>query len=146
MRRLTLLILLSLSIALPVSALSYAYIFVVFDRNAYEVLDTTIEEGALGDVIGEVETTVNDETGRYYGNASNGYPIGTVYREVDGESVEDVIAVEDGSEWRRAEYRFEAPYHSRDFITFFGYLLLGMGIIMISWSFFKRSSLYKKEA
>ncbi|WP_214777842.1 hypothetical protein [Exiguobacterium sp. s22] len=146
MRRLTLLILLSLSIALPVSALSYAYIFVVFDRNAYEVLDTTIEEGALGDVIGEVETTVNDETGRYYGNASNGYPIGTVYREVDGESVEDVIAVEDGSEWKRAEYRFEAPYHSRDFIKFFGYGLLGMGIVMLSWAFFKRSSLYKKEA
>ena len=120
MRRLIFLILLSLSIALPVSALSFAYTFVVFDRNAYEVLDTTIDQDALGDVIGEVETVVNDETGRYYGNASNGYPIGTVYREVDGESVEDVIAVEDGSEWRRAEYRFEAPYHSRDFITFFG--------------------------
>ena len=146
MRRLTLLILLSLSIALPVSALSYAYIFVVFDRNAYEVLDTTIEEGALGDVIGEVETTVNDETGRYYGNASNGYPIGTVYREVDGESVEDVIAVEDGSEWKRAEYRFEAPYHTRDFVTFFGYILLVLGIVVVSWSFFKRSSLYQKEA
>lgn len=68
-----------------------------------------------------------------------------MYREVDGESVEDVIAVEDGSEWKR-EYRFEAPYHSRDFITFFGYWLLGMGIIMISWTLFKRSSLYKKEA
>ncbi|MBQ6459238.1 MAG: hypothetical protein IJJ35_06530 [Exiguobacterium sp.] len=146
MRRLTLLILLSLSIALPVSALSYAYIFVVFDRNAYEVLDTTIEEGALGDVIGEVETTVNDETGRYYGNASNGYPIGTVYREVDGESVEDVIAVEDGSEWKRAEYRFEAPYHTRDFVTFFGYILLVLGIVVVSWTFYKRSSLYKKEA
>ncbi|MBR3063456.1 MAG: hypothetical protein IKG65_13810, partial [Exiguobacterium sp.] len=142
----TLLILLSLSIALPVSALSYAYIFVVFDRNAYEVLDTTIEEGALGDVIGEVETTVNDETGRYYGNASNGYPIGTVYREVDGESVEDVIAVEDGSEWKRAEYRFEAPYHTRDFVTFFGYILLVLGIVVVSWTFYKRSSLYKKEA
>ncbi len=139
-------ILLSLSIALPVSALSWAYTFVVFDRNAYEVLDTTIEEGALGDVIGEVETTVNDETGRYYGNASNGYPIGTVYREVDGESVEDVIAVEDGSEWKRAEYRFEAPYHTRDFVTFFGYILLVLGIVVVSWAFFKRSSLYKKEA
>ncbi|WP_047795028.1 hypothetical protein [Exiguobacterium sp. JLM-2] len=146
MRRLTFLILLSLSIALPVSALSWAYTFVVFDRNAYEVLDTTIEEGALGDVIGEVETTVNDETGRYYGNASNGYPIGTVYREVDGESVEDVIAVEDGSEWKRAEYRFEAPYHTRDFVTFFGYILLVLGIVVVSWAFFKRSSLYKKEA
>ncbi|WP_214878547.1 hypothetical protein [Exiguobacterium sp. ERU653] len=145
MRRLIFLILLSLSIAVPVSALSWAYTFVVFDRNAYEVLDTIIDEDALGDVIGEVGTTVNDETGRYYGNASNGYPIGTVYREVDGESVEDVIAVEDGSEWKRAEYRFEAPYHSRDFIQFFGYSLLGMGIIMISATLFKRSSLYKKE-
>ena len=146
MRRLIFLVFLSLSIAVPVSALSWAYTFVVFDRNAYEVLDTTIEESALGDVIGEVETTVNDETGRYYGNASNGYPIGKVYREVDGESVEDVIAVEDDSEWKRAEYRFEAPYHSRDLIQFFGYGLLGMGIIMLSWTFFKRSSLYKKEA
>ncbi|WP_214703363.1 MULTISPECIES: hypothetical protein [unclassified Exiguobacterium] len=145
MRRLIFLILLSVFIAIPVSALSWAYTFVVFDRNAYEVLDTTIDEGSLGDVIGEVGTTVNDETGRYYGNASNGYPIGTAYREVDGESVEDVIAVEDGSEWKRAEYRFEAPYHSRDFIKFFGYSLLGMGIIMISATLFKRSSLYKKE-
>ncbi|MFY7869535.1 MAG: hypothetical protein ACOVQN_08540 [Exiguobacterium sp.] len=146
MRRLIFLMLLSLSIALPASALSWAYTFVVFDRNAYEVLDTTIEEDALGDVIGEVETTVNDETGRYYGNASNGYPIGTTYREVDGESVEEVIAVEDGSEWKRAEYRFEAPYHTRDFVTFFGYILLVLGIVVVSWTFFKRSSLYKKEA
>lgn len=146
MRRLIFLILLSLSIALPVSALSFAFTFVVFDRNAYEVLDATIEEDALGDVIGEVETVVNDETGRYYGNASNGYPIGTVYREVDGESVEDVIAVEDGSEWKRAEYRFEAPYHTRDFVTFFGYILLVLGIVVVSWTLFKRSSLYKKEA
>ena len=146
MRRLIFLMLLSLSIALPASALSWAYTFVVFDRNAYEVLDTTIEEDALGDVIGEVETVVNDETGRYYGNASNGYPIGTVYREVDGESVEDVIAVEDGSEWKRAEYRFEAPYHTRDFVTFFGYILLVLGIVVVSWTFYKRSSLYKKEA
>ena len=146
MRRLTFLMLVSLSIALPVSALSWAYTFVVFDRNAYEVLDTTIEEDALGDVVGEVETTVNDETGRYYGNASNGYPIGTTYREVDGESVEDVIAVEDGSEWKRAEYRFEAPYHTRDFVTFFGYILLVLGIVVVSWTLFKRSSLYKKEA
>lgn len=145
MRRLIFLILLSLSIALPVSALSFAYTFVVFDRNAYEVLDATIEEDALGDVIGEVETAVNDETGRYYGNASNGYPIGTTYREVDGESVEDVIAVEDGSEWKRAEYRFEAPYHTRDFVTFFGYILLVLGIVVVSWTLFKRSSLYKKE-
>jgi len=146
MRRLIFLILLSVFIAIPVSALSFAYTFVVFDRNAYEVLDITIEEDALGDVIGEVETTVNDETGRYYGNASNGYPIGTVYREVDGESVEDVIAVEDGSEWKRAEYRFEAPYHTRDFVTFFGYILLVLGIVVVSWTFYKRSSLYKKEA
>ncbi len=146
MRRLIFLILLSLSIALPVSALSFAYTFVVFDRNAYEVLDATIEEDALGDVIGEVETVVNDETGRYYGNASNGYPIGTTYREVDGESVEDVIAVENGSEWKRAEYRFEAPYHTRDFVTFFGYILLVLGIVVVSWTLFKRSSLYKKEA
>ena len=141
-----LLTLFAISIALPVSALSYAYIFVVFDRNAYEVLDTTLDEDSLGDVIGEVETTVNDETGRYYGNASNGYPIGTAYREVVGEAVEDVIAVEDGSEWKRAEYRFRAPYHTSDFIKFFGYALLVLGIVLVSWTLFKRSSLYKKEA
>lgn len=146
MRRFMILTLFAISIALPVSALSYAYIFVVFDQNAYEVLDTTLDEDSLGDVIGEVETTVNDETGRYYGNASNGYPIGTVYREVVGEPIEDVIAVEDGSEWKRAEYRFEAPYHTRDFVTFFGYILLVLGIVVVSWTLFKRSSLYKKEA
>lgn len=146
MRQSMILTLFAISIALPVSALSYAYIFVVFDRNAYEVLDTIIDEDSLGDVIGEVETTVNDETGRYYGNASNGYPIGTVYREVVGEPVEDVIAVEDGSEWKRAEYRFEAPYHTRDFVTFFGYILLVLGVVMVSWTLFKRSSLYKKDA
>lgn len=146
MRRLISLVFLSIFIALPVSALSWAYTFVVFDRNAYEVLDTTIDEESLGDVIGEVDSKVNDETGRYYGNASNGYPIGTAYREVVGESVEDVIAVEDGSEWKRAEYRFEAPYHTRDFVTIFGYILLVLGIVMVSWTLFKRSSLYKKEA
>ncbi|WP_214820717.1 MULTISPECIES: hypothetical protein [unclassified Exiguobacterium] len=146
MRRLTFLTLFALSIAFPVSALSWAYTFVVFERNVYEVLDTTIDENSLGDVIGEVETTVNDETGRYYGNASNGYPIGTAYREVVGEAVEDVIAVEDGSEWKRAEYRFRAPYHTSDFIKFFGYALLVLGIVLVSWTLFKRSALYKKEA
>ncbi|WP_371816652.1 hypothetical protein [Exiguobacterium sp. s59] len=118
----------------------------MFERNVYEVLDTTIDENSLGDVIGEVETTVNDETGRYYGNASNGYPIGTAYREVVGEAVEDVIAVEDGSKWKRAEYRFRAPYHTSDFIKFFGYALLVLGIVLVSWTLFKRSALYKKEA
>lgn len=146
MKRVMILTLFAISIVLPVSALSWAYTFVVFDQNAYEVLDTTIDEDSLGEVIGEVETTVNDETGRYYGNASNGYPIGTVYREVVGEPIEDVIAVEDGSEWKRAEYRFEAPYHTRDFVTYFGYILLVLGIIVVSWTLFKRSSLYKKEA
>ncbi|WP_074033819.1 hypothetical protein [Exiguobacterium sp. AT1b] len=146
MKRFMILTLFAISIVLPVSALSWAYTFVVFDQNAYEVLDTTIDEDSLGEVIGEVETTVNDETGRYYGNASNGYPIGTVYREVVGEPIEDVIAVEDGSEWKRAEYRFEAPYHTRDFVTYFGYILLVLGIVVVSWTLFKRSSLYKKEA
>lgn len=138
MRRVGGLILLFLSISLSVQALSWAYTFVVFDGKVYEVLNTSIAEEKIGQVIGEVETSVNDETGRYYGNASNWYPIGTVYREVKGESVEVAIAVEDGGEWKRAEYRNEAPYHTRDFISIFGYVLLGIVVLVIASILLKR--------
>lgn len=137
MKRVVLLTLLAISIALPVHALSWAYAFVVYDGRVYEVLNMTIADSELGKVIGEVETAVDDETGRYYGNASNMYDIGTQYREVRGLSRSRVIAVEDDGVWLRAEYRHDARFHVRDLMDLLSYILLGMGVFGAGYTFVK---------
>lgn len=130
MRRITGLLLLFLSISLSVKALSWAYAFVVLDGRVYEVMDVVVLEAELGDVVGEVKTLADDMDGSYYGDASNMYPVGTIYRKVDGEAVEDVLAVEDGSEWKRAEYRYDAPFNLRNHVDTVAYVALGLGAML----------------
>jgi len=114
MRRVIGLVLLLLSVSLSAQALSWAYAFVVLDGRVYEVMDVAVLEADLGEVVGEVKTIADDMDGSYYGDASNMYPIGTTYRKVNGESMENVLAVEDESGWKRAEYRHDAPFSIRD--------------------------------
>ncbi|MCT4794898.1 hypothetical protein [Exiguobacterium alkaliphilum] len=130
MRRVIGLVLLLLSISLSTQALSWAYAFVVLDGRVYEVMDVAVLESDLGEVVGEVKTLADDMDGSYYGDASNTYPLGTKYRAVDGESIEDVIAVEDESGWKRAEYRHDAPFSMRDHLDKVAYAALGIGVAL----------------
>ncbi|MCT4775676.1 MULTISPECIES: hypothetical protein [Exiguobacterium] len=130
MRRVIGLVLLLLSVSLSAQALSWAYAFVVLDGRVYEVMDVAVLEADLGEVVGEVKTMADDMDGSYYGDASNMYPIGTTYREVNGEAMEDVLAVEDESGWKRAEYRHDAPFSMRDHLDTVAYVVLGIGAVL----------------
>ncbi|WP_114165923.1 hypothetical protein [Exiguobacterium sp. TNDT2] len=132
MRRVIALALLFLSVSLSAQALSWAYAFVVLDGRVYEVMDVAVLEDDLGAVVGKVETLADDMDGSYYGDASNMYPLGTTYRKVNGEATEDVLAVEDGSEWKRAEYRHDAPFSLRDHLDKVAYAAVGIGAALLS--------------
>lgn len=138
MRRVTWLVVMLLSITVSVHALSWAYAFVVLDGRVYEVMDVAVLESDLGDVVGEVKTMADDMDGSYYGDASNMYPLGTKYRAVDGESIEDVIAVEDESGWKRAEYRHDAPFSLRDHLDTVAYVALGIGLFVFGMNRVRR--------
>jgi ATP-dependent Zn protease len=101
-----------------VQALSWAYPFVVWNGNVYEVKEEKVLESEIGESIGEVKTRPNDMTGNYYGNASNHYPKGTKYFEINNISTKTAIAVEVAeNQWLKAEYVHEAPFHWMDLVT-----------------------------
>ncbi|RHB49719.1 hypothetical protein [Exiguobacterium sp. AM39-5BH] len=127
MRRVGWLVALLLTVSLSAQALSWAYAFVVLDGRVYEVMDVAVLEADLGEVVGEVKTMADDMDGSYYGDASNMYPVGTTYRKVNGEAMEDVLAVEDESGWKRAEYRHDAPFSMRDHLDKIAYAAVGIG-------------------
>jgi len=126
MRRVGWLVALLLTVSLSAHALSWAYAFVVLDGRVYEVMNVAVLEADLGEVVGEVKTMADDMDGSYYGDASNMYPIGTTYRKVSGEAIENVIAVEDESGWKRAEYRHDAPFSMRDHLDKVAYAAVGI--------------------
>lgn len=101
-----------------VQALSWAYPFVVWNGNVYEVKEELVRKSEIGESIGEVKTRPNDMTGNYYGNASNAYPKGTKYFEINNISTKTAIAVEVAeNQWQKAEYRHETPFHWVDLVT-----------------------------
>lgn len=138
MRRVTWLVVMLLSITVATHALSWAYAFVVLDGRVYEVMDVAVLEGDLGEVVGEVKTLADDMDGSYYGDASNMYPIGTTYRKVNGEAIENVLAVEDESGWKRAEYRHDAPFSMRDHLDTVAYVALGIGLFVFGMNRVRR--------
>ncbi|RQW74147.1 hypothetical protein EBB45_13075 [Lysinibacillus composti] len=96
------------------SALSWAYAFVVYNGNVYEVTDEVVSVSEVDEQIGEVKSKPDDQTGDYYGDASNFYEIGTKYYEIKGTSKKEAIAIEDGNhQFKKAEFRHEAPIKSR---------------------------------
>ncbi|MEI4771346.1 hypothetical protein WAX74_17100 [Psychrobacillus sp. FJAT-51614] len=93
-----------------VYALEWAYSFVVWKGNVYEVIEEEIGVSNIGRVLGEVETKANDITGKHYGNASNSYPIGTKYYEIKGIPSDTAIAVEiEEKQWVKAEFVRKEP-------------------------------------
>ena len=101
-----------------IQAHKWAYVFVVWDGKVYEVIEEEmIEESEIGKSIGEVKTKPNSNTYRYYGNASNYYPVGTPYYEIKGISTSTAIAVKVDNEWLKAVYVHNAPFHIMNIVT-----------------------------
>ena len=123
-----------------VQALSWAYSFVVWDGNVYEVKEDNIPESEIGNKIGEVKTKPNDMTGNYYGDASNAYPKGTEYFEINRISTEIAIAVEvEENKWQKAVYAHEAPFRLIDLFTkILPFLIVIPMAIVIIFQFKKR--------
>ncbi|WP_077619555.1 hypothetical protein [Bacillus sinesaloumensis] len=117
-----------------VSALSWAYAFVVHDGKVYEVKeDMTINQTELGKMIGKVKTKADEYTGDYYGNASNYYDIGTRYYEITGISTDEAIAVEvEKDHYAKAVYAHDSPFHLMDVLTNFYFLgIAGIAVIVL---------------
>ncbi|WP_174731609.1 hypothetical protein [Mesobacillus harenae] len=82
-----------------------AYTFVVWKGNVYEVTEEEVKE--VGEVFGKVKRGVNERTGEYFGNASNGFKKGTKYYEIKGVSPNS--AVEDQTNhYLKAVYAHES--------------------------------------
>jgi hypothetical protein len=113
MRKITLFALLFIFIiSSSVQALSWAIPFVVWKGKVYEVKqEEIISDSEIGKKLGEVKTVPDDMTGKYHGDASNYYPIGTKYFEIIGISTSKAIAVKEESQLVKAVYVHKAPFH-----------------------------------
>lgn len=116
-----------------VQALSWAYPFVVWSGNVYEVTDEEVIDSLTGKLLGEVKTKPNDMTGYYYGNASNLFPKGTEYFEISGISTSTAIAVKkEKGKWVKAVYVNKAPFHWMNLLTNpFPYFILILIVLFI---------------
>ncbi len=144
MERITLLsFLLLLMISPSVQALSWAYPFVVWKGNVYEVKrEELIEDNKIGKIIGKVKTKPNDMTGNYYGNASNYYPKGTHYYEVKGVSTSTAIAVKEDRHWVKAVFVHKAPFHIMN--VFFNIYFISVVILFVIGVILLRTKKSKK--
>ncbi|MBP3951794.1 hypothetical protein [Bacillus suaedae] len=138
-RTLLFFILFILTFTSSVQALSWAYPFVVWNGNVYEVKEEKVLANQIGEEIGEVKTKPNDMTGNFYGNASNAYPKGTKYFHINNISSKNAIAVEVGdNEWQKAVYLYKAPFHWMDIFTKILPILVLIAIIIIVFILFKK--------
>ncbi|MFT4416447.1 hypothetical protein ACLM5H_21525 [Fredinandcohnia humi] len=118
-------------------ALSWAYSFVVWKGNVYQVTDERVMD--VGKVIGEVKRGANDMTGKYFGDASNAYPKGTKYYEITGVPTKKAIAVEvEDKVWQKAIYQHEAPTHWLEYVLWVLLLFLILGITLFAITRLKR--------
>lgn len=116
---------------LSVQALSWAYPFVVWKGNVYEVTDEEVSD--IGDGIGKVKRGTDEMTGEYFGDASNMYPKGTKYYKIKGISPKIAIAVEvEESKWYKADYVHEAPkYWLENVIIVLTFIMLIVAVFTI---------------
>ncbi|MFY0518671.1 hypothetical protein ACOMCU_12710 [Lysinibacillus sp. UGB7] len=124
---------------LSVQALDWAYPFVVWNGNVYEVKEEKVVESQIGKNIGAVKTRPNDMTGDYYGDASNAYSKGTKYFAMNDISTDTTIAVEVGDkQWQKAVYVHEAPFHWMDLFTKILPIAILISIVLIMVLRFKK--------
>ncbi|MBY0123053.1 hypothetical protein [Bacillus sp. S/N-304-OC-R1] len=113
-------------------ALSWAYPFVVWKGNVYEVTDEDVIK--VENVIGEVKSKPDDRTGDYIGDASNIYPVGTKYYEISGVSPSDALAVvvEEGK-WKKAVFVHKAQTHWTSYVfkAFLFFIVLSLLIAIV---------------
>jgi len=128
-------IILVFCISSSVQAFEWSYSFVVWDGKQYEVkIEEMIEESKIGKKIGKVKTQPyyynRSDAMKYYGNASNIYPIGTEYFEIKGFSPSTAIAVKVDNQWIKADYVHNAPYHIMNTLTNLRYIVPAFIIIL----------------
>lgn len=120
-------------------ALSWAYPFVVWDGKLYEVFEEEpLPASDIAEPIGRVAAMAHDMSGAYYGNASNYYPIGTVYYAVDGKDPSKTMAVEVGNDYLAAVYRQESMFHFMNLLLDKRVLMFIVLLIMSCMIYFAR--------
>lgn len=107
----TMLLLFLLSSPIAIYAAEWAYSFVIYNGNVYQVTDEKIEQFLIKELIGEVSRYANEPSDEYHGNASNIYPIVTGYYKIDAISVKKAIAVKVDGEFIKAEYERSLLLH-----------------------------------
>ncbi|MCH1627721.1 hypothetical protein [Fredinandcohnia quinoae] len=115
------------------NALSWAYWFVVHNGKVYEVKeDIPLNKEELDGVIGKVETKADEYSGKYSGNASNYYEIGTRYYEIAKVSKSEAIAVEiQPNKYVKADYVHDSPSQIKNIIFNMNtWVILGIGFII----------------
>ena len=139
------LIVVFLLIGAHAQALSWAYAFVTWDGNIYEVKeDQILNASQVGEVIGEVERVADDMTGEYYGNASNYYETGTKYYEITGTPKDVAIAVQVGNNWVQANFAGKQPPSLKGALTS-PWLLVGIGVLVGGFIWFIARGIRKVE-
>lgn len=112
-------------------ALSWAYPFVVWSGNVYEVTTEEVKNSVISKRIGEVKTKPNDMTGDYYGNASNEYPKGTQYFSISGISTNTAIAVQVKKEkYMKAVFVHKSTTHWNPYYYF---ILFVVAVVLFSF-------------
>ncbi|MHC8517413.1 hypothetical protein [Sporosarcina sp. ITBMC105] len=137
MRKFPIVLLLMFFLASSAHALQWAYPFVVWNGDVYEVkLEEMIEESEIGKRLGEVETKPHEMTGDHYGNASNYFPIGTNYYEIKGISTSTAIAVENNEQWVEAVYAHKAPFHIKNILSNVFLIITVAALLMIGMVYY----------
>lgn len=136
-------LLLVFMISSTAQALSWAIMFVVWEGKVYEVhQEEIIGDSEIGKNIGKVKTKPDDMTGKYYGDASNYYPIGTKYYKIKGIPTSNAIAVRVDDKWIKAVYVHKAPFHIMNVITnyFFIFSIIVITLIIMGHIFRAKKS------
>lgn len=130
LKKITLVFLLIILATTSAQALSWAYPFVVWSGNVYEVTTEEVKNSVISKRIGEVKTKPNDTTGNYYGNASNEYPKGTQYFAISDISTDTAIAVRVKKEkYVKAVFVHKASSHWNPYYYF---ILFVVAVVLFS--------------
>lgn len=117
----------------PVTALDWAFWFVVHEGKVYEVKEEErVSTNDIGERIGKVNTQADDYTGDYHGDASNYYKVGTRYYKITGVPIKEAIAVETSpNEYVKAIYKHDVPIDKKiDIFNVNTWIIVGLVLII----------------
>ncbi|MFD2614183.1 hypothetical protein [Paenibacillus gansuensis] len=81
--------------SLSKSSADWAYSFVIWNDDIYEILKDQVDPEDIGDEIGEIKK-YSDSEGMYSNGFSNMYPEGTKLYKIDGVETSEYIAIKLG--------------------------------------------------